>query len=71
MGEDEMKLQITQAYNKIMEDSRMVRLPGHVPAPTDVGLWKLKSPNIQLMAVGPVSNGADALWIIDSVAKSK
>ena len=38
-----MKLQITQAYNTIMEDSRMVRLPGHVPAPTDVGLWKLKS----------------------------
>ena len=43
MGEDEMKLQITQAYNQFMEDSRMVRLPGHMPAPTDVGLWKLKS----------------------------
>ncbi len=25
------------------EDSRMVRLPGHMPGPTDVGLWKLKS----------------------------
>ena len=24
MGEDEMKLQITQAYNQIMEDARMV-----------------------------------------------
>ncbi len=43
IGEDEMKLQITQAYNKIMEDARMVRLPGHVPGPTDVGLWKLKT----------------------------
>jgi hypothetical protein len=43
MGEDEMKLLITQAYNQIMEDSRMVRLPGHNPGPTDVGLWKLKT----------------------------
>ena len=37
-----MKLQITQAYNRIMEYGKMVRLPGHVPAPADVGLWKLK-----------------------------
>ncbi len=43
MGEDEMKLQITQAYNQFMEDSRMVRLPGHVPDLTDVGRWKLNS----------------------------
>ena len=43
MGEDDMKLQITQASNQIMEESRMVRLPGHVPAPTDVGFWKMKS----------------------------
>ncbi len=42
MGEDQMKLEIAQAYNKIMDESRMVRLPGHVPAPTDCGLWKLK-----------------------------
>ena len=45
MGEDAMKLQIIQASNQIMEESRMVRLPGHVPASTDVGLWKLKSSN--------------------------
>ena len=31
MGEDEMKLQSKQASNQIMEESRMVRLPGHVP----------------------------------------
>jgi hypothetical protein len=43
MGEDEMKLRITEAYNKIMEDSRLVRLPGHVEQETDRGLWKLKS----------------------------
>ena len=43
MGEDEMKLRITEEYNKIMEDSRLVRLPGHVAQPTDRGLWKLKS----------------------------
>mmetsp|Transcript_52291 Transcript_52291/g.109132 ORF Transcript_52291/g.109132 Transcript_52291/m.109132 type:complete len:96 (+) Transcript_52291:127-414(+) len=43
MGEDEMNLQITQAYNKLMEDSRLVRLPGHVPGPTDAGLWILKT----------------------------
>ena len=43
MGEDEMKLRITEAYNKIMEDSRLVRLPGHVEQATDRGLWKLKS----------------------------
>ena len=35
MGEDEMKLRITEAYNKIMEDSRLVRLPGHVAHATD------------------------------------
>ena len=38
-----MKLRIPEAYNKIMEDSRLVRLPGHVAHPTDRGLWKLKS----------------------------
>ena len=43
MGEDEMKLRMTEAYNKIMEDSRLVRLPGHVEQATDRGLWKLKS----------------------------
>jgi hypothetical protein len=43
--EDEMKLQILQAHNKIMEDLslRFVRLLGHVPGLTDVGMWKLKS----------------------------
>ena len=43
MGEDEMKLRITEEYNKFMEESRLVRLPGHVAQPTDRGLWKLKS----------------------------
>ena len=43
MREDEMKLQITEAYNQFMEDSQKIQLPGHMPAPTDVGLWKLKS----------------------------
>ena len=46
MGEDEMQLQIIQAYNKIMEEARMVRLPGHGPAGpglTDVGLWTVKT----------------------------
>ncbi len=26
-----------------MEDSRLVKLPGHVAGPIDVGMWKLKS----------------------------
>ena len=38
-----MKLEINQACNQIMEESRMIRLPGHVPQLTDVGMWKLKS----------------------------
>ena len=42
-GEDEMKLQITPACNQIMEESRVARLHGHMPAPTDIGLWKLKT----------------------------
>ncbi len=42
VDEGEMKLQILQASNKIMDDSQMFRMPGHVPCPTDVGLWKLK-----------------------------
>ncbi len=41
--EDEMKLQILQAHNKIMEDSRFVQSPGHMPGLTDVRMWKLKS----------------------------
>ena len=43
MGEDEMQLRILAACNQLMDDARMVRLAGHVPAPTDVGLWKLKT----------------------------
>jgi hypothetical protein len=41
-SEEEMKRQMDQAIHKIMEDSRLVMLPGHVAKPTDVGLWKLK-----------------------------
>ena len=37
MGEDEMTLRITEEYNKIMEDSRLVRLPGHVEQETNRG----------------------------------
>ena len=37
MGEDEMKLRITEAYNKIMENSKLVRLPGHVEQETNRG----------------------------------
>ena len=43
MGEDEMQLRIYAACNQLMDDARMVRLAGHVPAPSDVGLWKLKT----------------------------
>jgi hypothetical protein len=43
IAEEEMKHQIHQAHTKIMEDSRLVRLPGHVPGPKDVGMWKIKS----------------------------
>ena len=42
MGEDQMKHMIVKGYTKIMEDSGMLMLPGHVSAPTDLGLWKLK-----------------------------
>ena len=65
MGEDEMKLQSKPASNQIMEESRMVRLPGHVPAPTDVGLWKLKSANIMHNA-GHMLQCTTAPWLIDS-----
>ena len=61
MGEDQMKLEIAQAYNKIMDDSRMVRLPGHVPAPTDCGLWKLKRETMVDYAQ----------WLIVSVVRAK
>jgi hypothetical protein len=40
MDEDEMKSQVRVAANKIMEDSRMIRLPGHITRPCDEGLWK-------------------------------
>ena len=43
MGEDKMQLRIYAACNQLMGDARMVRLAGHVPAPTDVGLRKLKT----------------------------
>ena len=43
VDEGEMKIQIFSAANKIMDDARMFRMPGHVPGPTDVGLWKLKT----------------------------
>ena len=43
MGEDQMKHMIAQGCTKIMEDSGLHMLPGHVSAPTDVGLWKLIS----------------------------
>ena len=42
MSEDQMRSEVVNAYTKIMQDSRLVQLPGHVPGPTDVGLWKLK-----------------------------
>jgi hypothetical protein len=35
MDEDEMKSQVRAADNKIMEDSRMIRLPGHITRPGD------------------------------------
>jgi hypothetical protein len=37
-----MKLQILQAANKIMEVSRMYKLPDHRSKPNDFGMWKLK-----------------------------
>ncbi len=42
MDEDEMKCQVRVAANKIIGDSRMIRLPGHfqVTRPGDEGLWK-------------------------------
>ncbi len=35
-----MKSQVRAAANKIMEDSRMIRIPGHVTRPGDEGLLK-------------------------------
>ena len=43
VDEGEMKIQILSAANKIMDDARMFRMPGHVPGSTDVGLWLLKT----------------------------
>jgi hypothetical protein len=43
VDEGEMKIQILSAANKNMDDSRMFRMPCHIPSPTDVGLWKLKT----------------------------
>jgi hypothetical protein len=40
MDEDEIKSQVRTAANKIMEDSRMIRLPGDVTRPCNGGLWK-------------------------------
>ncbi len=42
VDEGKMQLQILQASNKIMDDSQVFRMPGQVPVPTAVGLWKLK-----------------------------
>ena len=44
IDEDEMKLQILQAANQIMEASRMYKLPGHRSKETDLGMWKQKRP---------------------------
>jgi hypothetical protein len=40
IDEDEMKSQVRAAANKIMEDSRMIRLPGHITRPCNDSLWK-------------------------------
>jgi len=40
MDEDEMRSKVRAAAQKIMEDSRMIRLPSHVTRPGDEGLWK-------------------------------
>jgi hypothetical protein len=40
MDEDEMRSKVRAAATKIMEDSRMIRLPSHVTRPGDEGLWK-------------------------------
>jgi hypothetical protein len=48
----------------------MVQLPGHVPGPTDVGLWKLKSE--YTIEGGLSSNGASTRWhiVLDARYKS-
>ena len=40
MDKDGMKSKVLGAANKIMEDSRMIRLPGHNTRHGDEGLWK-------------------------------
>jgi hypothetical protein len=40
MDEDEMKSKVLAAAKKIMEDSRMIRLPSHVSRPGDEACGK-------------------------------
>jgi hypothetical protein len=40
MDEDEIKSQVQAVANKIMEDSRRIRPPGHITRPGESGLWK-------------------------------
>jgi hypothetical protein len=71
MGEDQMKLEIAQAYDKIMDESRMSRfarsccsanrlaLDRFAPtAPTDWRLWKLKRETMVDFGTTSVNLGA-------------